>query len=95
VRAAGGALSSVSPYRRSPLPFPGFRGQRRSWGITLFRLLGGCSSLPSGISDSTRQTRRFQCGSSAIPLQFQCSSNPVAVRFQPGTGTSTGPNLAP
>jgi hypothetical protein len=76
VRAAGGALSVVSPYRRSPLPFPGFRGQRRSWGITLFRLLGGYPSLPSGISDSTRETRRFQCGDSAVPVRFQSGAEP-------------------
>jgi hypothetical protein len=86
VRAAGGALSVVSPYRRSPLPFPGFRGPRRSWGITLFRLLGGYSSLPSGISDSTRQSRRFQRSDSAVPVQPQCGSRPVPGRFPGGTG---------
>jgi len=81
-RAAGGALSVVSPYRRSPLPFPGFRGQRRSWGITLFRLLGGYPSLPSGISDSTRETRRLQCGGSAVAVRFQCSRRPVPIRYR-------------
>ncbi len=35
-------------------------------------------SRPSGISDSTRQSRRFQCGDSAVPVQ-------PAVQFQAGS----------
>lgn len=46
-RAVCGALSSLSPYRRSPLPFCGFRGQCQSRGITPLRPLGGCYRLPS------------------------------------------------
>jgi len=40
-------------------------------------------SLPSGISDPTRKTRRFQCEHGAVPVQFQCSSSAVPGRFRP------------
>jgi hypothetical protein len=45
-RRASGALSYLSPYRRSPIPFGGIRGQDQSRGITPFRPpLGRCYHL--------------------------------------------------
>jgi hypothetical protein len=46
-RATGGALSSCSPYRRSPLPNPIPYRAGLSWGITSPGRLGGHPSSPS------------------------------------------------